>query len=341
MWLVLITVTALDRGMAASNPAVARPFSPTMLRAVTTPVGTMSTTGRLRNDKVLVPVNEKFGARQVQVAVREGGQMRVTPNSIERSAGQTNLALEKGKLSFVKFTDRSAEKLGTSKVYLEGTAILPVSATQVFSAKLFMLLGQKTMRWNPKSSAYTNELIIGIEADSPEIAARLASQTVLLTDADVELQSSRVQIDQPGRSGSRSVGMSLATYQSTGAVTAVSDFGEARILIPVEHFGVGNTLALILPGPLLVIAVVGGAIGGLLRSAQKKFKRLPWLICEGILVAIVIVAALSAGFQLGQVGSNMVAKAVGVFAVAAISGFVGAILLDKLAKQFTSAKKEE
>ena len=334
-------MTALDCSMAASNAAVARPFSPARLRAVTTPVGTVSTTGKLRNDKVLVPVNEKFGAREVQVAVREGGQMRVAPNSVERSTAQTNLALEKGKLNFVKFADRSAEKLGTNKVYMDGTAILPVSATQVFSAKLFMLLGQKSMRWNPKTSTYTNELIIGIEADSPEIAARLASQTVLLTDADVELQSSRVQIDQPGNSGSRSVGMSLGAYQSTGAVTAVSDFGEARISFPVERFGVESTLALILPGPLLVIAVLGGAIGGLLRAAQKRFKRLPWLVCEGILVAIVVVAALSAGFQLGQVGSSMVAKAVGVFAVAAISGFVGAILLDRLAKQFTSAKKEE
>lgn len=339
VWIIFAAVLVLPLGsMAASNATTRRLLDPSLRGIMTTPIGTVSSTGKIRNDKVLVPIQEKMDPRRIQVAVRDGGRLRVTTNNIERTATETNIALEAGKLSFVKFSERSGQNLSTNKVYLDGVAMLPLSAGRVLSARMFMLLSKNAMRWDPKSSVYTNTLMVGIDADGPEILERIKTQMVALAQADVDLDSELVQIDLSGGNGIRRIGVWLGSYKAMGSVTAISEFGEARISIPVERFGLGGMIGLILPGPLLFAAVIGGAIGGLLRAAQKKFKRLPWLVCEGILVGIVVVAALSAGFQLGNVGSSMVAKAVGVFAVAALSGFVGAVLLDKLAKQFSPGK---
>ena len=339
VWIIFAAVLVLPLGsMAASNATTRRLLDPSLRRVMTTPVGTVSSTGRIRNDKVLVPIQSKVDPRRIQVAVRDGEQVRITTNNVERTATETNLALELGKLSFVKYADSSGQDLSTNKVYLDGVAILPLSATRVIKARMFMLLGRNSMYWEPECSLYTNTLLIGIETTEPDIRQHLKTQKVDLALADVQLGSPFVEINVGQGEATRTVGMWSRDYRDNPALTAFSEFGEARISFPMERFGVGKMIGLIMPGHLLVAAVIGGAIGGLLRAAQKKFKRLPWLVCEGILVGIVVVAALSAGFQLGNVGSNMVAKAVGVFAVAALAGFVGAVLLDKLAKQFSPGK---
>ncbi|HKS35562.1 MAG TPA: hypothetical protein VJW76_00130 [Verrucomicrobiae bacterium] len=338
--LALTFVVAELEAATATNTAARLAVSPAAVRLTAASLATVASTGRLRNDRVLVPITfNKVPLHEMQVMVKEAGNFKVATNAVERSGEATNLVLQRNALYFLKEKSPipGAAKLSTNKNYFPGVAIVTISDTQVLSAQLFLRLSKNAMRWNAGANAYTNSLTIGIDGpDTPALKSKLLPHTVLLTDAQMEMDSSRVVVTNFGTTGSHEVGLWLPRSRSEASVTAVSDFGERTVTVPVERLGVVGMIELILPIPFLFAAAIGGAIGGILRASQKKFKRWPWQICEGILVATVIVAALSAGFQLGSLTGSMVGKAVGVFAVAAICGYTGAALLDRLAKQVTN-----
>jgi len=343
--LALTFAMAKLEAATATNTAARLAVSPAAVRLTAASLATVASTGRLRNDKVLVPITfNKVPLHDMQVMVKEAGNFKVATNAVERSGGATNLVLQRNALYFLKEKSPVADsaRLSTNKNYFPGMAVVTVSDTQVLSAQLFLRLSKNAMRWNPNANAYTNSLTIGIDGpDAPALKSRLLPHTVLLTDAQMEMDSSRVVVTNFGTTGSYEVGIWLPTSRREARVTAVSDFGERTVTVPVERLGIVGMIELILPIPFLFAAAIGGAIGGVLRASQKKFKRWPWQICEGILVAVVIVTALSAGFQFGSLTGSMVGKAVGVFAVAAICGYTGAALLDKLAKQVTSAGENQ
>lgn len=346
IFFVALTLAAASLEAATATNAAARlAVSPAAARLAATSLATVASTGRLRNDKVLVPITfNKIPLRELQVMTREGGNFKVATNAVEHFGGATNLVLQRNTLYFLKEKSPVADaaRLSTNKNYFPGVAVVSVSDTQVLTAQLFLRLSKNAMRWSPKANAYTNLLTIGIDGpDTPALRSRLLPHTVLLTDAQVEMDSSRVVVTNFGTSGSHDVGIWLPASRSEASVTAVSDFGEKTVTIPVEKLGVVGMIELILPIPFLFAAAVGGAIGGLLRASQKRFKHWQWQICEGVLVSVVIVAALSAGFQLGSLTGNMVGQVVGVFAVAAICGYTGAALLDRLAKQVTGSEEKE
>jgi len=340
--ILALTFAIAELGAAtATNTAARLAGSPAAVRLTATSLATVASTGSLRNDRVLVPITfNRIPLHEMQVMVKEAGHFKVAANAVEHSAGATNLVLQRNVLYFLKEKSPAPDgaRLSTNKNYFPGVAVVTVSDTQVLSAQLFLRLSKNAMRWNPKANAYTNSLTIGIDGpDAPALKSRLLPHTVLLTDAQMEMDSSRVVVTNFGTAGSYEVGIWLPASRRQVSVTAVSDFGERTVTVPVERLGVVGMVELILPIPFLFAAAIGGAIGGVLRASQKKFKRWLWQICEGILMAVVIVAALSAGFQLGSLSGSMVGKAVGVFAVAAICGYTGAALLDKLAKQVTNA----
>jgi len=117
----------------------------------------------------------------------------------------------------------------------------------------------------------------------------------------------------------RSLGLGMAEILArTGPVTAT---------LPVQLF---------FPWAALVAVVIGGAVGGSARYLRNRGKRNALLlrrVIEGVLVAVILVAAVWGGFVMIDVGAGVSGTPFGAFVVAALSGYVGCVLLDRLAKK--------
>ncbi len=116
-------------------------------------------------------------------------------------------------------------------------------------------------------------------------------------------------------------------------ITAQS--GAFRAVLPVKlSFPIAATVA----------ALTGGAIGGVTRFLRNKRKGASLLmrrVLEGMLVGLIIVGAAWTGLVSVDVSTGILGTPFGAFVLGALSGYLGCVVLDRVAKKtFGTAKAE-
>lgn len=148
--------------------------------------------------------------------------------------------------------------------------------------------------------------------------------------APVEVQLTGRQL-RPPPSVVIAAGQSSATAEvrstgiGLGQVAAQS--GPLTAALPVR---------VVFPTAALVAALIGGALGGTarhLRNRRRKFALLVRRMAEGVVVGVVMVGACWAGLVAVDLGAGILGTPFGAFVLAALSGYLGCVLLDRVANR--------
>jgi hypothetical protein len=120
-----------------------------------------------------------------------------------------------------------------------------------------------------------------------------------------------------------------------GADEITAQSGAFRAVLPVKlSFPIAATVA----------ALAGGAIGGVtrfLRNRRKGTSLLMRRVLEGMLVGLIIVGAAWTGLVSVDVSTGILGTPFGAFVLGALSGYLGCVVLDRVAKKtFGTAKAE-
>jgi hypothetical protein len=116
-------------------------------------------------------------------------------------------------------------------------------------------------------------------------------------------------------------------------------FGEDKIVAQSGRLEGTQAVRLIFPLAAVVAAVAGGALGGgtrYLRNQRSRRKHSPLLVrrlVEGILVGVIFVGAAWAGLVSVNFSMTILGTPFGAFVLAALSGYVGCVILDRLTKK--------
>ena len=153
---------------------------------------------------------------------------------------------------------------------------------------------------------------------------------------DVQLTSRRLR--QPAQV-TIETGKSVATVDvrtmGYGADEISAQSGGFRAALPVKlNFPVAATVA----------AIVGGALGGVTRFLRNKRKGSSLLmrrVLEGMLVGLIIVGAAWTGLVSVDVSTGILGTPFGAFVLGALSGYLGCVVLDKVAKKTFGTGKAE
>ena len=143
------------------------------------------------------------------------------------------------------------------------------------------------------------------------------------------LRQPAVVVIEPGKSTAtvdvRTVG--------TGAGQVAAQSGVFQATLPVR---------LIFPVAPIVAALIGGGIGGVarfLRNRRKGGSLLVRRVVEGMLVGLIVVGAAWAGLVAMDVSTGALGTPFGAFVLGALSGYLGCVVLDGIAKKtFGGAK---
>lgn len=115
----------------------------------------------------------------------------------------------------------------------------------------------------------------------------------------------------------------------------VAQSGALRATLPV---------ALVFPVAAVVAAAVGGALGGSARYLRNKGRRGSLLVrrvVEGMLVGVILVGAAWAGLVGVDLSTGILGTPFGAFVLAALSGYLGCVVLDRVANKTLGAAKAE
>lgn len=175
--------------------------------------------------------------------------------------------------------------------------------------------------------------------------------------------SSELTINLIGRDGAPFAALKPLEVQLTSrrlrqpSVVTI-DAGKSAATVDVRTMGYGKDeitahsgtfrgtlpVSMIFPVAATVAAVVGGAIGGVTRYLRNKRKGTPLLVrrvLEGSLVGLIIVGATWAGLVSVEVSTGILGTPFGAFVLGALSGYLGCVVLDQVAKRtFGMAKAE-
>ena len=91
---------------------------------------------------------------------------------------------------------------------------------------------------------------------------------------------------------------------------------------------------LVFPWAAAVAALLGGSLGGGARYLRNKRRGGPLLvrrIIEGALVAVILVGAAWTGLVTAQLGTGVFGTPFGAFVLGALSGYLGCVVLDRVA----------
>ena len=113
-------------------------------------------------------------------------------------------------------------------------------------------------------------------------------------------------------------------------------YGPDEILAQSGGFRAVLPIKLIFPVAATVAALLGGAIGGVARFLRNKRKGGPLLarrVLEGSLVGLILVGAVWTGLVSVDVSTGILGTPFGAFVLGALSGYLGCVVLDQVAKK--------
>jgi hypothetical protein len=112
-----------------------------------------------------------------------------------------------------------------------------------------------------------------------------------------------------------------------GSDELVAQSGSLQAILPID---------VMFPTAATIAAIVGGLLGGSARYLRnrRRSKALRWRRpLEGALVGVIFVGAAWAGLVSARLGVGVLGTPFGAFVLAALSGYLGCIVLDRIARK--------
>jgi hypothetical protein len=113
-------------------------------------------------------------------------------------------------------------------------------------------------------------------------------------------------------------------------------FGTGRISAQSGIFQAALPVKLVFPIAPIVAALVGGGLGGVarfMRNRRKGGALLGRRVLEGMLVGVILVGAVWAGLVAMDITTGALGTPFGAFVLGALSGYLGCVVLDGVAKK--------
>jgi hypothetical protein len=176
---------------------------------------------------------------------------------------------------------------------------------------------------------------VGSGTLSVSLVARDGMPLAAAEPLDVQLTSARIHHPATVRiEAGRSVAQ--VDVRSTGS-------GADRIVAQAGPFRAEQAVRLVFPVAAVVAAVLGGALGGAARYLRNRNRRSTLLVrraVEGLLVGVISVGAAWAGLVGLDLGTGVLGTPFGGFVLAALSGYLGCVVLDRVAGRTFGGAKE-
>lgn len=129
----------------------------------------------------------------------------------------------------------------------------------------------------------------------------------------------------------------LLTGQSTTTAELRSlGYGSDEIRAEAGSLKGVASLRLVFPLAAALATVIGGGLGGAARYLHKRHKKSSLLarrLIEGVIVGVIFVGAVWAGLVSVKLSAGILSTPFGAFALAALSGYVGCAILDRVTEQ--------
>lgn len=332
--LVLLGIMGVVSLSAATNTggrvdAVSR-FETRALKANQFQHLTLATNTTRRADKVVVPF-KAAKSRNLEIRSLQGTNA-VAAAAIETTVDTTNLVLQPNTAYFIRERSVPAAPLAvsTNRNYLPDQGVVANAAGQVATFKLYVESENDFMRWTPNLNAFATRLVVGVESpDNPELVARALPQTLVFTRASLNLATNQVALEKATPDGARYVEIWSQLPRRQASLRVLASFGASDITLSLKWPPVSEVVAMILPVPMLVFALIGGLLGAaftpIVRKGEKRWLRL----CQGAAVALVVVAGASVGIAfVPGIAPGVVEKAAGALVLGFLGGYVGLKLVD-------------
>ena len=113
-------------------------------------------------------------------------------------------------------------------------------------------------------------------------------------------------------------------------------YGPGEIVAQSGGFQATLPLMLVFPSAAIVAAIMGGGIGGVaryLRNRRKGGALFSRRVVEGMIVGLILVGAAWAGLVAVDVSTGVLGTPFGAFVLGALSGYLGCVVLDGVAKK--------
>jgi hypothetical protein len=158
------------------------------------------------------------------------------------------------------------------------------------------------------------------------------------TPAPVEVQLTSRGLRQPAS-------VTIEAGQSSArAEVRTTGYGSGEIVAQSGTFQAALPVKLIIPVAATVAALLGGGIGGVaryLRNRRRGSALLGRRVVEGMLVGLILVGAVWAGLVAVDVSTGVLGTPFGAFVLGALSGYLGCVVLDRVAKKTFGGLKAE
>lgn len=121
-------------------------------------------------------------------------------------------------------------------------------------------------------------------------------------------------------------------------------YGPDEVSAQSGGFRAALPIQLVFPVAATVAALLGGGIGGVTRYLRNKRKGSSLLvrrILEGMLVGLIVVGATWTGLVSVDVSTGILGTPFGAFVLGALSGYLGCVVLDRVAKKTFGMTKAE
>jgi hypothetical protein len=232
----------------------------------------------------------------------------------------------------------STGRLAVGRAAFPGKLLVATKPDHPRQGSVFLEPRTTPLPWDGKAKAYATRLVVGLDmSDALEPVELTPPVVIQFFAARASVVPPSVTLTRSGAGGYQEVELACLRTAANPEVTARSDFGELTRGIPVESLGVLGLLEGILPLRSLLVALFGGALGGLLRTADRRrswdLAQVVNFLWQGALVGLVTVCAISAGLGFAGIAAGVVGADVGVFSVSALAGLAGVALLHKLKRK--------
>lgn len=296
----------------------------------------------LRPAVVPLTWNEKLNAYTTDIFVgyefEDGREIEMpAPKTVTFFAEGTNVRIQLDTVTVAKSGGTGYQRVSLSTGQVEGETHFTarVSAADELKCSVAVLREPGALKLSLPSTA-----LPGFGVGSAELTVSLLGRDGFPIAAskpiDVQLTSGRLR--QPAQvtieAGKSGAVVDVRTM-GYGADEISAQSGGFRAVLPVKlNFPVAATVA----------ALMGGAIGGVtrfLRNKRKGSSLLTRRVLEGMLVGLIIVGAAWTGLVSVDVSTGILGTPFGAFVLGALSGYLGCVVLDKVAKKTFGTGKAE
>ena len=120
-------------------------------------------------------------------------------------------------------------------------------------------------------------------------------------------------------------------------------YGPDQIMAQSGAFQATLPIELVFPTAPIIASILGGALGGatrFLRNKRRGGALLGRRVIEGMLVGLILVGAVWAGLVAVDVTTGVLGTPFGAFVLGALSGYLGCVVLDRVANKTFRGLKE-